>query len=327
METPLKQIYQIRIPLPFRLNHVNSYLVQDESFWSVIDPGLDTLVTEKSWVQKLHQLNVKPSDIRNIYITHFHPDHYGFAGKMQRWTGAEVNASAETYVLAERFYSQEQAERNLHFYLKSGMPETLAQDVAELDSRLLHQISPITGTRVSLLEGDSIVLAGELYEIVLGGGHAEGSVGFWNAERQALIGGDLLLQKITPNITYQFEEDEGNPLESYFATLNALQRRMVRTVLPGHGPVFQPQTDYFESVIAHHKERLDHVLGIVHEAGSAGTTIYDISLRLFSKVFDNDSARFALGETAAHVRYLERQKLLRVQESGGKYSVFENVQY
>ncbi|MEK5032157.1 MBL fold metallo-hydrolase [Paenibacillus sp. FSL R7-0302] len=324
METPLKQIYQIRIPLPFRLNHVNSYLVQDGAWWSVIDPGLDTVITEKSWVQTLHQLHIKPSEIRNIYITHFHPDHYGFAGKMQRWAGAEVLASRETYALAEHYYSQEQGERNLQFYLKSGMPEVLAQEVAVLDSQLLQQISPITGTKVNLLEGDSITLAGEPYEIVLGGGHAEGSVGFWNAERQALIGGDLLLQTITPNITYQYEDDEDNPLASYFKTLHALQRRNIRTVLPGHGPVFQPQTGFFESVIAHHKERLNHVLDIVQEAGSAGLTIYDISLRLFSKVFDNDSARFALGETSAHVRYLERQKLLRVQESFGKYAVYKN---
>lgn len=324
METPLKQIYQIRIPLPFRLNHVNSYLVQDGSWWSVIDPGLDTVITGNSWVQTLDQLHIKPSEIRKIYITHFHPDHYGFAGKMQRWTGAQVLASRETYALAERYYNQKQVERNLHFYVKSGMPEALAQEVAALDSQLLQHISPITGTRISLLEGEPVTLAGEPYEIVLGGGHAEGSVGFWHVESKALIGGDLLLQKITPNITYQYGDAEDNPLASYFETLHTLQRRNIRTVLPGHGPVFQPQTEYIESVIAHHRERLDQVLGIVQEAGSAGSTIYDISLTLFSKVFDNDSARFALGETAAHIRYLERQKLLRVQESGGTYAIFEN---
>lgn len=40
--------------------------------------------------------------------------------------------------------------------------------------------------------------------------------------------------------------------------------------------------------------------------------------------FDHDSTWFALGKAEAHARYLERQKLLRVQESFGKYAVYKN---
>jgi glyoxylase-like metal-dependent hydrolase (beta-lactamase superfamily II) len=322
METLLEHVYQIRLPLPFRLNHVNSYLIQDEYGWSVIDPGLNTPTTKNAWLRTLRHFNLRPSDIKRIFITHFHPDHYGFAGTMQRWTHAEVIASPRTFALAERYFSNEQARRDFHYYRKCGMPEHLAEEVAVLDSQLLDQISPIMGSKGHVQEHEKIMLGGKPFKIIVGGGHAEGSTGFWNEEERILIGGDMLLQKITPNITYSYEDDEeDNPLQQYFDTLSALQRRNILTVLPGHGPVFHPAPGFIESVISHHEERLDHILGIVQDAEKDALTVYDICLRLFHKVFNTDSARFALGETSAHLRFLEKKNLLRLQESLGIYYV------
>lgn len=318
MQTPFEHIYQIRIPLPFRLDHVNSYLIRDESGWSVIDPGLDTSMTESLWGTTLRQLDLQPSDIKRIFITHFHPDHYGFAGKMQRWTQATVYASSLTYWLADQYFSKEQVDRNHLFYRKCGMSDVMAEEVAVLDLRLLDQISTITGKTENLRENESILLGGTPFEIILGGGHAEGSTGFWNQEKLALIGGDMLLQKITPNIIFSYDEDE-NPLQQYFETLRSLRRKPIQTVLPGHGPVFQLHPGFIESVIEHHEERLKHIQAIVHTAGDKALTIYEICMLLFNKVFNTESARFALGETAAHLRYLERRKLLELQEFEGKY--------
>ncbi|KKO55334.1 hypothetical protein XI25_00820 [Paenibacillus sp. DMB20] len=55
---------------------------------------------------------------------------------------------------------------------------------------------------MNLQENKSIILGGKPFKIMVGGGHAAGSTGFWNQEKLALIGGDMLLQKITPKFAY-----------------------------------------------------------------------------------------------------------------------------
>lgn len=104
----------------------------------------------------------------------------------------------------------------------------------------------------------------------------------------------MLLQKITPN------------------NLESLRRKNVQTVLPGLGRVFHPLPSLIEFVISHHEERLELIQAIVQSAGTNVLTLHEICLQLFHKVFNKDSARFALGEKASHLRFLERKKTLAI---------------
>lgn len=313
MQTPQKQVYQIRLPLPFRLNHVNSYLIQDEEGWSVIDPGLKTPDTEALWIDVLRQFNLSPSDIKRIFITHYHPDHYGFAGAMQQWTGGILLATSATFALANQYYRNEQVEENWSFYRSCGIPEPQCDEMTVLDRELLEQISTIAGESLFVQEGDSFLLGGIPYVTVVGGGHAEGSIGFWNEEKRLLIGGDLLLERITPNITFRYE-DEQDPLQQYLDTLIFLRQRNIHTVLPGHGAVFHPQPGYIDRILAHHHERLDKILALFNAAGAKALTPFEVCARLFPGVVHPESIRFALGETVAHLRYLQTKNLLQLQE-------------
>ena len=38
-----------RLPLPFRLDHVNLYLIEDEGGWAVLDTGVDTPACRQVW--------------------------------------------------------------------------------------------------------------------------------------------------------------------------------------------------------------------------------------------------------------------------------------
>jgi len=38
-----------RIPLPFRLNHINVYLIEDGDGWAVLDTGIDNEATRAIW--------------------------------------------------------------------------------------------------------------------------------------------------------------------------------------------------------------------------------------------------------------------------------------
>ena len=45
-----KNIYQVRLPLPFALNHVNCYLLQDDDGWTMLDTGLIEITRDFVWL-------------------------------------------------------------------------------------------------------------------------------------------------------------------------------------------------------------------------------------------------------------------------------------
>src|SRR5699024_9991456 len=83
-------ITQLTIPLPFWNDNVHCYMgKQDDGKWVIVDTGLKTEETEQHWLNQFRLLNINPvSDISRILITHHHPDHFGFAHELQKWTNA-----------------------------------------------------------------------------------------------------------------------------------------------------------------------------------------------------------------------------------------------
>jgi len=95
-------IYQVRLPLPYALNHVNCYLLRGDDGWTIIDTGLNTSQGRAGWQAAFDTLGIGPDDIDQIILTHVHPDHYGMAGWLQEWCGATVWLSPREAELAEQ---------------------------------------------------------------------------------------------------------------------------------------------------------------------------------------------------------------------------------
>ena len=72
-------ILWIRIPLPFRLDHVNIYLIEDGDGWAVLDTGIANQATRDVW-EGLVAGPLAGRRLTRLIVTHFHPDHIGLAG-------------------------------------------------------------------------------------------------------------------------------------------------------------------------------------------------------------------------------------------------------
>ena len=73
----------MQLPLPWALNHVNAYALDDGDGWTVIDTGLDTTRIRAVWESLLTgPLGGRP--LRRVVVTHHHPDHVGLAGLIVR---------------------------------------------------------------------------------------------------------------------------------------------------------------------------------------------------------------------------------------------------
>ena len=77
-------ILWVRLALPFRLDHVNVYLIEDGAGWAVLDTGLDDAATRAAWDALLAgPLQARP--LTRVLVTHYHPDHMGLAGWLWGW--------------------------------------------------------------------------------------------------------------------------------------------------------------------------------------------------------------------------------------------------
>lgn len=309
-------VNQVTLPLPFRLDHVHCYLVKGENGWTIVDSGIHTEETREAWERAFLTYNINPyKDIEKIVLTHYHPDHFGFAGVLQEWTGACVHMSKGGEMLARSTWTEERYRENRKFYCKNGLPDRINEELAENDQIYFSRVRPFP-SKIKIIDGDSIMLGGLSFEVITTPGHAEGHLCFYQSEKRILFAGDSLLKKITPNISYH-GYGEWNPLASFFQTLEKLKGLDVAVALPGHGPIFQDVDTRIEELMVHHELRLEQILGLIESK----CTAWEICKKLFHRELSTHEIRFAMGETVAHLNYLQEKGRID-QEVDSKGTIF-----
>ncbi|WCK55601.1 MBL fold metallo-hydrolase [Aneurinibacillus sp. Ricciae_BoGa-3] len=292
-------LYQVTLPLPFRLNHIHAYLARQGNQWKIVDAGLNGQRTRESWERAFMDFDIKPDDIHHVLLTHYHPDHLGFAGSLQEWTGASVGLSRRGQELAAEIWTEERLEKNLAFYQSAGMPADLLQRLQDDDRAFRPKVHPLPARFQEIQEGERYQI-GELdYQAIHTPGHAEGHMCFYNATEKVLIGGDHLLRRITPNVSYHGYGDP-NPLASYLSSLTKIGSMPINLVLPGHGPIFSDAGARVEELLLHHEERLHFILSRL----KGKMTAWEVSNVLFERILSVHEQRFAIGETLSHLSYL-----------------------
>ncbi|GEN87656.1 MBL fold metallo-hydrolase [Oceanobacillus sojae] len=287
-------IKQIRLALPFRLNHVNCFLAEEENGYKMLDTGLHNKETEKVWDKEL-----AGKQITDIIISHYHPDHFGYAGKLQEKTGAEVWMPEIDLQIALQAWEKPFLKNLQENYQRSGIPEDISRALAENTASFAPLVTPYPKIQNLLNEGETIQFGKYAYEIIHTPGHSDGLVTFYNRENSVLLSTDHILPKITPNISYWFHGDP-NPLENYLKSLEKIKKLDVEWVIPSHGSSFQDASKRISEIKAHHEKRLNSL----QEMLKSGLTIYETMKTLFPKQLAVHDTRFAVGETAAHLEYL-----------------------
>ena len=72
-------VYWLRMPLPFQLNHINLWLVEEKDSWTIVDTGINTPETRELW-EKIFAEKLSGKPVKRVIATHLHPDHVGLAG-------------------------------------------------------------------------------------------------------------------------------------------------------------------------------------------------------------------------------------------------------
>jgi hypothetical protein len=79
----------MRMPLPFALDHINIWGLEEEAGWAVVDTGMGTDETLAAW-RALFAGTTEQRPLTRVFGTHMHPDHIGMAGWLTRKFGCRL---------------------------------------------------------------------------------------------------------------------------------------------------------------------------------------------------------------------------------------------
>jgi glyoxylase-like metal-dependent hydrolase (beta-lactamase superfamily II) len=297
-----------RIPLPFRLNHINVYLIEDGDGWAILDTGIGNDATRAVW-EALASGPLAGRRFTRLIVTHFHPDHIGLAGWLCEKFDLPLLTSQTSYLACLNISlnpSGMDAKTYRDFYLRHGMDEATTQRVAVQGHGYLKMVSPLPPTFMRLVAGDTLQIGGRSFDVLTGNGHAAEQVMLYCAADNIFLAADQVLAKITPNISVWAVDPDGDPLGLYIRSLGELKALIPADalVLPGHQLPFYGLHTRSDELIAHHRVRCDAIAEACRTAPRSAAELVPV---LFSRKLDPHQMSFAFSEVQAHVNYMLRR--------------------
>jgi len=294
----------VRMPLPFALDHVNCWHLVSDDHCCVIDTGLNTSVIKESW-NTVFESHKRPD---TLLVTHFHPDHSGLAGWFAD-ANCRVITNETEWEVVDRLYNTSDADYQQYYvdwYSEHGIDVEYVEAVRNRGNTYVMGVSKPPVPKQFLKAGDCIELSGRQYAVLTGQGHAPEMIMLYCEEESLLIAADQILPSISPNVSLMPHSKDENPLGSFIRSLKQLKALPADTlVLPSHGLPFFGLHERIDALLSHHEQRLDDIkTALVQERTAA--SLFEL---LFKRKLDHQQLSFALGETLAHLRYLEGESV------------------
>ena len=304
-----------RFALPFRLNHVNVYLIEDGDGWMAVDTGIALDETKDAW-NAILEGPLHGRALTGIIATHFHPDHVGLAGWLTERFSLPLHMP-RTEFLTCLAIQHRAFVANRFFYEEHGMSPEAVDRVANDGHGYLRMVTGLPTQYHRLVMGRGLAIGGRTFQIITGGGHSPEQAMLYCAEDNIFISADQVLTKISPNISVQPMEPEADPLGEYLASLASLRETIPEDalVLPGHHVPFTGLHARAGELAAHHAERCSLIADACRIAPRSATDLVPV---VFPRVMDPHQMGFAFSEVVAHVNCMRhRGELVQFADGHG----------
>ena len=292
-------VHWLSMALPFQLDHINLWLLEDGDEWTVIDTGIGNADTRRLWAQILGKKRVK-----RVVVTHYHPDHAGNAAWLCERYGAEFWTTQGEYLTAHAVRTSTAgytAEAVLDVFRRNGLEAERAAKMASRRNRYAELVPEFPFAYRRIIEGDELVIDAKRWRAIVGHGHAPEHLSLYCETLKTLIAGDMLLSTISTNVSVWSIDPEGDPLRLFLDSI-ARYRRLPADVLvlPSHGKPFRGAHERVGQLEQHHEARLSELMDSLRSPKSAA----ELLPVLFRRPLDAHQTFFAMGEAIAHLHYL-----------------------
>jgi len=311
----LDDLYCIELPLPRNpLKSINVYVIKGHERNLIIDTGMNRVECKEVLFPGLKEIGIDLS-ATDIFVSHLHSDHFGLVGDLARdGTTLYFSQPEASIVTGERHWAD-----LLDFYLANGFPDEALQKSVASHPGFLY--SPQRIPEITIIRDKQVIEVGDYrLECIETPGHSPGHMCLYEANKKIFFSGDHILFDITPNISYWPELDDA--LGAYLSSLEKVKTLDVKLVLPGHRKSWHHHAERIKSLNEHHGNRLTEALSALD---SSEKTAYDIAPYITWKIEYSDWEQFppaqkwfAVGETIAHLHYLEKRNKIKRRTVNGK---------
>jgi glyoxylase-like metal-dependent hydrolase (beta-lactamase superfamily II) len=305
-----------RIPLPFRLDHVNVYFLDDGDGWAVVDTGIDNENARMAW-DALLAGPLAGRRLTRLIVTHMHPDHIGLAGWLTEKFDIPLFTSQTAYIECLNLSlapGKLQAPVYREFYLRNGLDKETTALIATMGHDYLGMVAPLPPIFERLVAGDELIIGGRRFEISTGDGHAPEQLMLVNREERLFLAADQILARISPNVSVSAMSPHGDPLGLYLRSLRAMKADLPEDslVLAGHQLPFYGLHERADELTAHHAARCEALADACREKAHRPAELLSV---MFARKLDPHQMGFAFSELFAHVNYMLARGALRWTEA------------
>jgi len=306
-------VFWLRMPLPYALDHINLWLLRDGDGWTIVDCGLNTDATRDLWEQLFASL-LADAPVRRVIVTHYHPDHFGLAGWLTRRFDVELWMTQGEFLTAHAVCAEVAGygvKGPAALFARHGLDEERLASIGARGNAYKRTVSEPPAQIRRIMEGDSIAVHGRSWRVIVGYGHAPEHAALYCEELGVLISGDMILPRISTNVSVWPSEPNGNPLRLFLESVARYAELPATTlVLPSHGLPFHGLRTRAAQLAEHHDQRLAELLAACTQPASAA----DVLPVLFRRKLDGHQIFFAMGEAIAHLNYLVHQGRLTSEQ-------------
>jgi glyoxylase-like metal-dependent hydrolase (beta-lactamase superfamily II) len=306
----------LRIPTPFQVGRVNTYLLEDEPL-TLIDSGPNSGKALDELERQLDALGHRIENLELIIITHQHIDHLGLVDIIAKRSGAEVAALDLLAPFVENFGAD--AERDdaeaAALMLRHGISEEVVTALRQVTGSFRAWGSKTKVTR-PLRDGETVELRDRRLEVQHRPGHSPSDTAFWDADRRILVAADHLIKHISSNPLISRPLDgSGERTQALVTYLRSLQRTRelpAEIVLSGHGEPITDHVALIDERFVLHQRRAEKLYGLILERPRTG---HELAQALWGDVAVTQ-AFLTLSEVIGHVDLLVNAGYVREAEDG-----------
>ena len=294
-----------RLPLPYRLDHVNIYLIKDADGWTVLDTGLGTDACRTVWESVLSG-PLAGQRLTSMIVTHYHPDHVGLAGWLAERFGLPLFMPRPEYLYSLALqYAPGDLGSDMHrpFYRRHGLSPEVTEGVLSRGHEYLRRTTGVPTTYHRIKHGDSLGIGARPFQVITGGGHALEQAMLYRSDERLFFAADQVIARISPNVSVHAMEPDLDALGIYLRSLAGLRDSVAPDVLvlPGHGLPFYGLHKRIDELTEHHAQRC---AAIANACRLQPLSVAEIVPVLFQRELDEHQTGFAFGEVLAHVNHM-----------------------